>query len=139
MNFSLKNLVLIIIWSHEHTCHIIKTVFQMILQKNFQNSSKFLFLYNSTDRVSLSTNWKGKKKILDLIWNSWVASIPHSIPPDQSNLFLSVFRFLARFLSTDRNWKVFGFLFLDQSVFSCIIFVRIHMHYIVFFVHLAFL
>ena len=33
--FSLKSLILKIIWSHEHTCHIMKTVFQMILLENF--------------------------------------------------------------------------------------------------------
>ena len=44
LNFSLKSFILKIIWSHEHTCHIIKNWFPNISVENiFQNFPKFLF------------------------------------------------------------------------------------------------
>ena len=71
MNFSLKSLVLKIIWSHEHTCHITKTIFQMILQKKKKIFPEFFKIYVPLefDRLSLFFDWskcEDEKHVFDL-------------------------------------------------------------------------
>ena len=94
LNFSLKILVLKIIWSHEHSCHIIKTVFQMILHKIFPKffkisvSSKFNWSSSFFDRLKCD----GEKWLFLLKVLGSFDSCP--IPFNQSSLFSYVFRFL---------------------------------------------
>ena len=95
-------MVLKIIWSHEHSCHIIKIVFQMILQKTFPEFFK-IFVSLKFNQLSLffdqlkceREKWFFLLKALGS-FNSWL------IPFDQSSLFSCVILIPTRFLSTNR-------------------------------------
>ena len=141
MNFSLKILVLEIIWSHEHTCHIIKTVFQMILQKkfsrNFQNLCFFELDWSSLffDR----SKWEEEKWYFLLKLSGCLDSFP--IPLDRSSLFSYCFRFLL-----DSSWQI-GFpifktyrnqIWLFQNIFLSISSIPLlipHLFFFFFFCH----
>ena len=101
LNYLLKNLILKIIWSYKHACHVIKTVFQMILQKkfsrNFQNFCS-LNLDQSSLFVDLS-KCEGEK--LDFLFKVLGCPNSCSIPRDRSSLFSCCFRFLF-----DSSWLI---------------------------------
>ena len=97
MNFSLKILVLKIIWSHEHTCHITKTVSKWFCRNFFPEFFK-ISVPLEFDRLKCEE----EKKVFDL------KSRVHSI--------------LSRLLSTSRTFLHVHFnpcpIPLDQSDFN---------------------
>ena len=107
--FLLKSLVLKSLWSHEHTCHIIKTIFQMILQKKLSRFFKIFFLWNLTDRAfsSIDQNVKEKKKKKKTRFPFKSFGLPRFLP-DSSGLiepFSMLFSIPTRFLSSDQILK----------------------------------
>ena len=132
MNFSLKSLVLKIIWSHEHTCHITKTIFQMILQEKKKFPEFFeISIPLEFDRLSLffdRSKCEDEKQVFDLksqvhwipswfLSTSWTFLHVHfdfcPIPFDRSD-----FRFQKHIGIRSNFWKVF---FLSISLISLLI------------------
>ena len=112
LNFSLKILVLKIIWSHEHSCHIIKTIFSNDSAKNFPGFFKI--------SVSLKfdqSKCEGEKWL-------FLLKIPSpSIPFDQSSLFSCVFRFLL-----DSSWPIKFQFFKNKRESDLIFFKRVFVY-----------
>ena len=102
LNCFLKILIFKIIWSHNHSWHIIKTCFSNdSIEKIFQNFSKFVFLWNSADRVYFSTDRMWRRKIA---FSFKSLGLPRFLP-DSSGPIEPVFLLFSiptRFLSTDR-------------------------------------
>ena len=105
LHISLKNLVLKIIWSYEHSCHIIKTVFQMILHKIFLGFFKnfCFFVIQPIEPVSRPIEMWRRKMAFSFKSFGFLLFLLDSFRLVEP-IFMCI-SIIARFLSTNRIWN----------------------------------